>query len=93
MKFVLFIEKLLKMKTKSKIDKSLPVIDLHGFRVDDVYDALDKFLRKSEASGAIKVRIITGKGTGKVREKAFEYLKAANYVPKQENEGSYLVFL
>ena len=69
----------------------MPTLDLHGFRVDDVYDALDRFIRDAEAKGHERVRIITGKGTGKVRDKAMEYLRIAHYAPKAENEGSFWI--
>lgn len=79
---------------------NMPSLDLHGFKTDEVFDALDKFLRKAEASGANQVRIIHGKGTGKVKEKVLEYLRMANYTAKPErlanggvNDGSLWVFL
>jgi dsDNA-specific endonuclease/ATPase MutS2 len=79
-----------KNKTKSK---NLPTLDLHGYVVDDVFDALDRFLRTAEERGHPWVRIITGKGTGKVRAKTLEYLKLAHYKPQPEphNEGSFVV--
>ena len=78
---------------------SYPTLDLHGVRVDEVFDLLDRFLRKAEGkSGA--VRIIHGKGTGKVKEKALEYCRLSGHSPKpdkgvngQANPGSFLLFL
>lgn len=78
---------------KKKAPQSFPTLDLHGYRVEEVYDALDQFLRKSESQGHARVRIITGKGTGKVKAKTLEYLKTAHYQPQLENEGSFLVVL
>jgi DNA-nicking Smr family endonuclease len=78
------------MKKKDSPDH-LPTLDLHGFLVDDVYDAIDRFLRDAEKKGHARVRIITGKGSGKVRAKTLEYLKIGHFEPKIENEGSFLV--
>ena len=38
------------------------VLDLHGFRQDEAYSALKRFLVQSQASGARYVTVITGKG-------------------------------
>ncbi len=82
------------MKKKDKNEApTLPTLDLHGYLVDDVYDALDLFLRNSEKKGHSRVRIITGIGSGKVRAKTLEYLKTARYTPQKENEGSFLVVI
>ncbi|MGK5086779.1 Smr/MutS family protein [Bdellovibrionota bacterium FG-2] len=80
------------MKNK-KGAPTVPTLDLHGFLVDEVYDAIDHFLRDSERKGHARVRIITGKGSGKVRAETLSYLKTAHYNPQQENEGSFLVVL
>jgi len=78
----------------------MPTLDLHGFKTDEVFDALDRFLRKAEAQGEEKIRIIHGKGTGKVKTKVLEYLKITNYPAKPEligkgrvNEGALIVFI
>lgn len=75
-------------------------LDLHGFKTDEVFDAVDKFIRKAEGLGHHRVRIIHGKGTGKVKEKVLEYLRMAGYTGKPEplangnmNEGALLVLL
>ena len=78
---------------KQKEVSQVLTLDLHGFLVDNVFDAIDAFLRKAQNSNCSKVRIITGKGSGKVRAKTLEYLKIAHYKPVQENEGSFLVAL
>lgn len=76
-----------------------PTLDLHGVTVDEVFDLLDRFLRKAEGK-VTAVRIIHGKGTGKVKEKALEYCRLTGYSPKadkgengQANPGSFLLFL
>lgn len=80
-------------KAKKTPSENLPTLDLHGYLVEEVYDAVDSFLRKSEAQGHQRVRIITGKGSGKVRAKTLEYLKTAHYQPQTENEGSFIIVL
>ena len=80
-------------------EKSYPTLDLHGVTVDQVFDLMDRFLRKQEGKTPA-VRIIHGRGTGKVREKAYQYCRLAGYAPKpdrsengQANPGSFLLFL
>ncbi len=78
----------------------IPFLDLHGAVVDEVFDLIDRFLRREEAKGADRVRIIHGKGTGKVKEKALEYCRISGHVPKPDtgegifiNPGSFLLYL
>lgn len=77
-----------------------PRIDLHGFKTDQVFDALDQFLLKASRQGAKRAEIICGKGEGLVRKKAVEYLKKAHYhwqfdqTPLgKPNEGALIVFV
>jgi dsDNA-specific endonuclease/ATPase MutS2 len=79
---------------------SYPTLDLHGAVVDEVFDLLDRFLRREEGRGSTAVRIIHGIGTGKVREKALEYCRMTGHKPKPDqagggraNPGSFLLFL
>lgn len=76
----------------------IPTLDLHGFKSDDVFDAVEKFLRKHERQK--QVRIMPGKGTGKVKSQVVEYLKLARYEWQFErlpngsvNEGVMTVFM
>jgi dsDNA-specific endonuclease/ATPase MutS2 len=63
----------------------VPLLDLHGFRTDDVFDAVERFLRRHES--AAKVRIMPGKGSGKVKERVIEYLRLAGYPWSFERGG------
>lgn len=58
-------------------NQKIPTLDLHGFHTDEVFDALENFLGKHH--NASKVRIMPGKGTGKVKATVIDYLKKANY--------------
>jgi dsDNA-specific endonuclease/ATPase MutS2 len=76
----------------------IPTLDLHGYKTDEVFDALDAFLRKH--TSAEQVRILHGKGTGKVKSAVLDYLSKAKYPSKPErsekgviNEGSLIVFM
>lgn len=88
-------------KPKSpSFSSQIPSLDLHGAAVDEVFDQMDRFLRREEAGGADRVRIIHGKGTGKVKEKALEYCRLSGHVPKPDsgegilvNPGSFLLYL
>jgi dsDNA-specific endonuclease/ATPase MutS2 len=75
-------------------------LDLHGFRADEVEDAVDKFLMKVNELGLERARIMTGKGTGTVQKIVKAYLKAANYPFKYEklpngkdNEGVLVIYI
>jgi DNA mismatch repair protein MutS2 len=80
--------------------KPLPLLDLHGFKTDEVADAVDKFLVQSSRKGHPRVRIMTGKGTGAVKKTVMEYLKLGGFPFEAEkmagggrNEGVLVVIL
>ncbi len=80
--------------------KSLPLLDLHGFRLEDVDDAVDRFLVKSQAKSSARVRIMTGQGTGQVKKAVTAYLKRGGFPFSEEkkpdgspNPGVLIVFL
>jgi dsDNA-specific endonuclease/ATPase MutS2 len=76
------------------------LLDLHGFRVEEVWPRVDRFLRDAEASGLKQIRIMTGKGTGKVRDETLKALKLGGFPYKAEklkdgriNDGVWIVYL
>ena len=85
---------------KNKDRENIPTLDLHGKRVDEVFDLMDRFLRREEERSSRCVRILHGKGSGKVREKALEYCQISGHSPKPDagvggapNPGSFLLYL
>ena len=81
-----------------KSNKTQPTLDLHGYKTDEVFDAVEVFLRKHE--NAHSVRIMPGKGTGKVKSVVIDYLKKAGYPWSYEklpngsaNEGVMIVWM
>lgn len=75
------------------------LLDLHGCRVEEVWPRIDRFLRDAEAQGLKQGRIMTGKGTGKVREETLKALKLGGYPYKPEklkdgriNDGVWIVY-
>jgi DNA-nicking Smr family endonuclease len=66
--------------------KSLPTLDLHGRTTDEVFPLLDQFLRRHAHLKA--VRVMPGKGHGKVRAKVEEYLRLAHYHWSVERLGN-----
>jgi dsDNA-specific endonuclease/ATPase MutS2 len=83
---------------KKGVPERLPTLDLHGYKTDEVFDAVEAFLRRYESSR--QVRIMPGKGTGKVKEQVIDYLKKAHYpwsyerLPNgQNNEGVMIVYM
>jgi dsDNA-specific endonuclease/ATPase MutS2 len=85
---------------KQRLSPPIPTLDLHGVAVDEVFDLMDRFLRSEEASGTGRVRILHGRGTGKVRAKALEYCRITGHSPMDDktesqwgNPGSFLLYL
>lgn len=66
-------------------------IDLRGQRAEDALDALDRYLENAFLAGMPFVRIIHGKGTGRLRQVIREALQASSHVKQfesgAENEG------
>lgn len=55
-------------------------INLLGETVDVAVDILEKYLDNCKMAGLHKVRVVHGKGTGKLREGIHRYLKRSKYV-------------
>jgi DNA mismatch repair protein MutS2 len=66
-------------------------LNLRGKLVEDGLEELDRYLEKAYSSGLLFVRIIHGKGTGKLREAVRNALKSSPYVESfeepKDNEG------
>ena len=66
-------------------------INLRGKLVDEGLDELERYLERAYSAGLLFVRIVHGKGTGKLREAVRNALKASPYVTSfeepKENEG------
>jgi DNA mismatch repair protein MutS2 len=56
------------------------VIDLHGYRVEEALNIVDKYLDDAILSGHNEVKIIHGFGQGKLREALIEFLKTHKQV-------------
>ncbi|MBW6465305.1 MAG: endonuclease MutS2 [Brevefilum sp.] len=62
-------------------------MDLRGQRVDEGLDALDRYLEKAYLAGLPFVRIIHGKGTGRLRESVRDALRDSPFVDRFESGG------
>lgn len=62
-------------------------IDLRGQRAEDALDALDRYISNASLSGLPFVRIIHGKGTGRLRQVIREALKVNEEVKSFEEGG------
>jgi len=62
-------------------------IDLRGQRAEDALDGLERYLERAYLSGLPYVRIIHGKGTGKLRTVVREKLEGHPYVKNYERGG------
>lgn len=76
------------------------LLDLHGYKADEVEPALDDFLVKISNSNLSKARVMTGKGTGTVQKIVIKYLKLAGYqwtyekLPSgKDNQGCLVIHL
>jgi DNA mismatch repair protein MutS2 len=76
------------------------LLDLHGYKSDEVMEVLDRFLTQANESSLDQVRIMTGKGTGTIKKVVMQILKQAKYSWKyeklangKENEGVLVVRL
>ncbi len=76
------------------------LLDLHGYRAEEVEDAIDRFLVQISNSNLKRARIMTGKGSGTVKSIAIKYLKMAGYnwayeklANGKNNEGVLVLFL
>lgn len=77
---------------KSPGDRFLPdspgiELDIRGKRADDALDSLDRYLDSAFYAGLPFVRIIHGKGTGRLREVVREVLSSHSHVKSFEPGG------
>jgi len=68
-------------------------LNLRGKLVEDGLDELDRYLEQAYSAGLLFVRIVHGKGTGKMRDAVRRALKESSYVssfeePKETEGGS-----
>ncbi len=63
-------------------------VDLRGLMADDALDKMERYLEQAFLSGLPFVRIIHGKGTGRLRQAVREALRGHEYVGTFEEGGS-----
>lgn len=63
-------------------------VDLRGLMAEDALDKMERYLEQAFLSGLPFVRIIHGKGTGKLRQAVREALRGHEYVGSFEEGGS-----
>ncbi len=62
-------------------------LDLRGQRAEDALDALGRYMENAYLAGMPFVRIIHGKGTGKLRQAVREELRSSRYCERFEDGG------
>ncbi|HPS42011.1 MAG TPA: Smr/MutS family protein, partial [Anaerolineaceae bacterium] len=62
-------------------------LDLRGQRAEDALDSLERYLEQAYMSGMPFVRIIHGKGTGRLRQVIREALRENSHVKSHEEGG------
>ncbi len=87
-------EKRVMSKASSSTRSSLTItsspgmeVDLRGLMAEDALDKMERYLEQAYLSGLPWVRIIHGKGTGKLRQAVRESLKGHAYVKSFEEGG------
>ncbi|HZW03426.1 MAG TPA: Smr/MutS family protein, partial [Anaerolineaceae bacterium] len=60
-------------------------VDLRGQRAEDALQMLERYIESAYLSGMPFVRIIHGKGTGRLRQVVREALKASEFVKRYES--------
>jgi dsDNA-specific endonuclease/ATPase MutS2 len=75
-------------------------LDLHTFRPNDIHSLIPEYLNECRRSGINRVRIIHGKGSGKLRKGVQDLLKkipeVRKYMDAPSHEGGWgasIVFL
>jgi DNA mismatch repair protein MutS2 len=63
-------------------------VDLRGLMSEDALDKMERYLEQAFLSGLPFVRIIHGKGTGKLRQAVRQALRGHEYVGSFEEGGS-----
>lgn len=86
------------MVKNNKTAAKTPLLDLHGENLLDMEAKVDRFLMQAQNKGMSEIRIMTGKGTGKIRAAVQKYLKLGGYTyhyekmsNNQDNEGILVV--
>ena len=62
-------------------------VDLRGLMADDALDKMERYLEQAFLAGLPFVRIIHGKGTGRLRQAVREALRGHEYVKSFEEGG------
>ncbi len=62
-------------------------LDIRGYRVDEGLDTLDRYLERAYLAGLPFVRIIHGKGTGRLRDSVRQTLNDSAHVARFESGG------
>ena len=63
-------------------------VDLRGLMAEDALDKMERYLEQAFLSGLPFVRIIHGKGTGRLRQAVRTALRGHEYVRSLEEGGS-----
>lgn len=81
------------LKLSFELGVKIPELDLHGENISGVEEKVDQFLYQNFLKGESAVRIITGGGTGLLKEKVKNYLLKNNLVVEVVDEFGALVII
>ncbi len=74
------------LKLSFELGAKIPELDLHGKNINEVEEKVDQFLYQNFLKKEKAVRIITGGGTGKLKQKVKEYLLKNSLVEEVVDE-------
>jgi DNA mismatch repair protein MutS2 len=80
-------ERMGKLTLPTAVESPGVELDIRGHRVDEGLDALDRYLERAYLAGLPFVRIIHGKGTGRLRDSVREALAMNPHISSYENGG------
>jgi dsDNA-specific endonuclease/ATPase MutS2 len=81
------------LKLSLELGLKIPELDLHGENISGVEEKVDQFIYQNFLQKEQAVKIITGGGTGKLKEKVKNYLLKNNLVIEVVDEFGALVII
>lgn len=79
--------------TISSAGSAADVLDIHGLAVEEATSEVERFIDRAFVAGVRRVRIVHGKGTGRLRRAVWQVIGRIEYVEgfryADPHEGSY----
>lgn len=76
------------MLFQAEAGADVPEVDLHGLRADEAVSAAERLLQSSFVAGDRVIRLIHGKGEGRLREALRRWLAAHRLVARSREDAA-----